>query len=756
LRWARDIVAASVLTTLVCVPALRSAEGRADRETIRRALASDASALDSLEQSLRLVPAESIRTADAVTALYLERLRLGLGSPFRLIEQMQRDPWLPEDRRRQLGHAMLERTAMQSGGAYQSDPDALALLDPEGAVIAVSGTRHAALIDSVVQEASDPRVGELTIRLAYRLAMASGSVARRAPEIATHAAAQVRDRVLAARDARLLLDRALDVRTDPLALIDAWRAEKKFAVERPVLASLSPRAQRAAVAALPATLGRIEQLESLSPAQELPTPRVPDGLARRMAGLAEWRRAPPQAPVAITIAGYGPLIVRGASSDAERDLRHRFVSRSRGEEALAAEYALLRARSRNMIPAAAAAVLTSGVALRPFAQERAWLAGDPAPSTLELQSRYGVASITFDDDVLDAWRPYYRRQLADAFADLRRVFPAFDVSGLHIRFGESPLKARALAMHDPVTRTVFLPVASSAGVIAHELAHDLDWQAARRRFGTTLGYRTDLAVRYSSDWLNATLRRMASVSRGNEQASSGRDRPTEIFARNVDWFVSTVLSRDERVNGYLSAVQDPVLIGYASATTPEIARNAGEATLRALDGMTRIDPGTRSWFDANYGAGRRSTVQEAIRLVLEAPVASADTRRADPFAFDAAESSTWLLHNTAESSAGWSCLLDRYARASADPTATRAVVQFAAEARARGIVRRWTAIGARMGSSGTSRLRALDGAPWDPRIGEDLARDLRDAILWRALRPEAPTNPTVETREDNTVAACGA
>jgi hypothetical protein len=124
----------------------RSVEGLADRETIRRALATDAASIDSLEQSLRIVPAESIRTADAVTAQYLERLRLGLGSPFRLIEQMQRDTWLPEERRRALGHAMLERTALRNGGAYQSDPDALSLLDPEGSAVAVSGSRHAALI----------------------------------------------------------------------------------------------------------------------------------------------------------------------------------------------------------------------------------------------------------------------------------------------------------------------------------------------------------------------------------------------------------------------------------------------------------------------------------------------------------------------------------------------------------------------------------------------------------------------------------
>jgi hypothetical protein len=73
------------------------------------------------------------------------------------------------------------------------------------------------------------------------------------------------------------------------------------------------------------------------------------------------------------------------------------------------------------------------------------------------------------------------------------------------------------------------------------------------------------------------MRQMASAAGGDTTASrpSTASRPTEVFARNVDWFVSAALAREGRMNGYLSAVQDPVLTGYASATTPEAVLDGG-------------------------------------------------------------------------------------------------------------------------------------------------------------------------------------
>src|SRR5689334_10285956 len=50
----------------------------------------------TLERTLASTPAESISIADAVAVGYFERLRLGLGSPFRLIDYALNDPLLPD------------------------------------------------------------------------------------------------------------------------------------------------------------------------------------------------------------------------------------------------------------------------------------------------------------------------------------------------------------------------------------------------------------------------------------------------------------------------------------------------------------------------------------------------------------------------------------------------------------------------------------------------------------------------------------
>src|SRR5687768_2767694 len=140
-----------------------------------------------LERSLEATPAESISVADAVAAGYLERLRLGLGSPFRLIDYALADPLLSDSVRHLVGYAILQRTL--EGDTYHAPPAALSLAGAlPGELPLDLAARHVALVDSVVASASDPRGGELTIREAYRLAMAAGSVGRRAPWLGTQTA----------------------------------------------------------------------------------------------------------------------------------------------------------------------------------------------------------------------------------------------------------------------------------------------------------------------------------------------------------------------------------------------------------------------------------------------------------------------------------------------------------------------------------------------------------------------------------------
>jgi hypothetical protein len=85
----------------------------------------------------------------------------------------------------------------------------------------------------------------------------------------------------------------------------------------------------------------------------------------------------------------------------------------------------------------------------------------------------------------------------------------------------------------------------------------------------------------------------------------------------------------------------------------------------------------------------------------------------------------------------WTCLVDAFAGRSDDAGAIRAVVQYAAESRARGVVRQWAEFARRRPELSPPRLRALTGAPWDPAIAEATMRDIRDAILLSALSPRS-------------------
>ena len=64
--------------------------------------------------------AEPLSAGDVVALGYLERLRLGLGSPFRLIDQALNDPRLDDATRRSTAQALLARTL--DGHAYNVDP----------------------------------------------------------------------------------------------------------------------------------------------------------------------------------------------------------------------------------------------------------------------------------------------------------------------------------------------------------------------------------------------------------------------------------------------------------------------------------------------------------------------------------------------------------------------------------------------------------------------------------------------------------
>ncbi|HEU4641887.1 MAG TPA: hypothetical protein VFS44_05470 [Gemmatimonadaceae bacterium] len=594
----------------------------------------------ALEQRTRSTPAESVSAVAAISLGYLERQRLGLGSPFRLIDYLTRDARLPDSTRRAVAWAILARTL--DGDGVQVSALALdSLASPAARTAANDGAMHLRLIDHAVRETHDPRAGELAVRLAYMVEAAEHNLRADAPRVAADVAAVLRDRQLAQADARDLLRAGWRNDTDPLAMISVWRETHRFRVERPVMERLDRDAQLEAMELVPKLTENLRELATRVDSAgggAGPLPAAPDsstlafGAAERLAGLARISGMPPEAPVVVQLERYRHELLDGQLDTWRRNARARFVRHSRDEESFAAEHAIVEEQAPGTTPARSA--LATAVALRAYAQERPWLPGDGGPTASDLADRFGIRSVTFDADVPDGWKPYYRAMLATALEDMERVLPALDLDGLRIHFGESPMGSAALALHDPKRRTIYLPVATSAGTIAHELAHDIDWQAALSRYAVRGDYATDRAVRDAHGGaIAASMRgltaasRLSAAVRGRGQVVSSR--PTEVFARNVDWFVASALAREGRMDGYLSSAQDDFLTGYALGTPPDAAGHSVPALVSILDAVAPPAPLVREWFVTRYGPGRAVTPYDLVRRVLDAPLDSAGASLVD-------------------------------------------------------------------------------------------------------------------------------
>lgn len=688
---------------------------------------------DSLELAL-----DSARAPDSsavVAAMYLQRARLGMGSPFRLVEHVVRDRRLEANARRLVALAIVSRT--RDGLVYSSPVDGLGILAPDGRS---NGLAHRTFIERATAEAADPRSAELALRLAYQIGTSSGAVSHRASAVAISAIAQARDRALAMRDARDLIAAAQRGRLGLVDLVPTWRATRRFRVEQPLRDPANLAQEREAMAMLPRLLRLVAALSDSGQSRGSRERTLGLGASVQASRVAQRHNAPPQAPIVVTLGGFGSYVIDGGLSSQSRAARSAFVARTRNEETLVAEYALLRAQE-GVAAEASLAVLTSGVALRPYAQSRAWLPGDDGPSPLELETKLGLASLRFDDNVPAVWRPFFTSELDGVVRDLRVVFPELDLGGLSIRFGESPMGDRALALHDPASRTIYFPPGTSSGAMAHELLHDLDWQAARRHYRTSSGYRTDRSVRQYRDGLAATFERLSSSTRAGVSGRRGSgERPTEAFARAVDWIVASALAQHGVLNGSLSAVQDETITGYASATPPRRDSPQANATIVALREIADVSPGALAWFDTNYGSERRIGIADGVRRVLMAPLPRVEERVAPTLGFNASTTTGRLLRASASAGGGggggWSCLLSAPSLQTRDRDALRQAMEMTAAARVDGLLRRWGAGAYRVSGAvaGASRMRALGGAPWEPTITRELAAEMRAALLWRAAR----------------------
>jgi hypothetical protein len=544
----------------------------------------------------------------AVALTYLERLRLGLGSPFLLADEALADPRLDYAMHSRVAWALLGR--LRRGDSYVIDPAVLDGLGPwnqdaQGA----TGAAHLALIERAIESASDPRAGELAVRLAYMIAAGKGSVATSSVAVAAQVAALVRDRALAQEDLRSLLADAREQRVDVMTLLLSRRASRAFKVEQPALLPLDAALRTEAMEEVPlhvAALDTLERVRSERPAPTALASLLGEAFARRAEVLAESR--PPVAPVVVTLRSQ-PQSGLSASND----------------ESLAAAYAPLAGEPDSSRRLPALAVLSSAVALRTRAQSTPWFAGDPAPSVADLAAEFGLADISFAPSVPAQWRPYYLRELGDGLRDMRDVLPALSLSGLRVTFGTETLRDSALAMHDPRTRTLQLTVATSGGTLAHELSHDLDWQTARRLFADGRGYSTDRAMHDQRGPLASSVSTLAAEARLFRWYSGGpsvvlADRPAEVFARSADWFVASALALHGRSNGFLTAVQDAMLPGYAAG--PPVAVGAAGATslLSAIEQMTYIPDSLRASFEASWADAGVVDPVVMVRRVLETPV----------------------------------------------------------------------------------------------------------------------------------------
>lgn len=747
--------------------------------------------LDAAAYVLERDPSRHTELTDAalIALSYHERMRLGAGSPFRLAGYAMRDPRLTGGLGRATAWSILAKTAR--GRSHQVDPGALVGASARaGTELGVGGrvvpaTRQLALIDSAVAAARGARTGEETVRLALALARAERLVDGRSASVGVQVAALARDRRLAVLDARRLLDAARRSPDDALTLLERWREERRFAVEQPLLAdALRPDAELAAAAA-PRLLAAFREAAAGAPADSVARVQLavasrafvqrsflPSVVARRLAASPGIGAMPTQAPVEVTMGGARRRFVaaeqRRAADDgigrAAAESRRRFVERTRNEETLAAEHAvaraaLLRLGAAPLPPAPVVAVaadvaemtLAAVVSLRTYSQETVWLPGMPGPSDEELRSRFGLRRVAFDAAIPAAWRPYYRQQIASALGELQGVLPSVRFDGLAVRVGESVKRDSALALHDPATRTVYLPAGTGAGTIAHELAHDLDWQTARSWLALRGAYSTDRAARDGRDGVGVPAASLARSVRGLTAArprSAGAaprtpERPAELFARGVDWLAAATLARAGRMNGVLTSVQDEALPGYAGVVPPEPGDRAADALVEVLDDMTVLPLATRDWYLARFGEPGAPGPAAVARAVLAAGAGHGSERGIRALGLSAALALP--DHPPAVSRRAGDGL--RACRLAGDEPWRAELLWVAAESRARGLLReralRWPP------GSATGRwaweAQATVGGPWSPAVGEDAVRRVRDALLRQAAREDEARGPAART-----------
>lgn len=692
---------------------------RADsRRTVRDALADGRHLDDSLHASVRAGRNSRLSFPSAIALGYLARLQFGLGSPFRLVDLARTDPRLPIAWRSRLAHALLARLA-DDRGAMRALPHALDI-----AMVSDSGAGSALLrvVDSVMVREGDSPLALDAIRIAAAQESARGAIRPGAVPLIDAAALLAFDRVRARRDVERAITAASRADGDLLQIVATWRVERRFAVERPLLADVVPSPRRIA-ARLPAMVAAMERATQLRDS----FPSAPDGItlpvdaATAMSMLISIRTRPAQPQVRLSV--LDAMIVAADRRAASTPSIVHMLNAANNEETLAMAVATTAGDSV-LSPMAAAATLLATQGMRTLAQEAPFHPGTLALKPAQVIERLGLASLSFGRDVPEAWQPYYAREFAAAVDALHDVFPSASFVGLNVHIGDRVL-AGALAVHDPRTRTLTLPLATGFGAVGHELMHDLDWQSARDYANREGTYATDNAVRASlAQPIAAPLARLAEFvplgATANAYTTEAR-RPAELLARGADWFLATALARQGRTNGALSAVQDGWVRGYASAAGPEAFGDHEAALAAVFDAMPML--AVRASVTPRSDAEREPDLGTIARAAWFTPMPTVET-------LAGAEDGLSLIP---ASRANACSPLARLRLAPIHATARDVAAGFV-EPRINRAMRRWARQADTADLSGSAAMLrlALLGAPVKPAM-VDSARRAWSAAAWRML-----------------------
>ena len=691
---------------------------RADaRHAVRAALEDGARFDDSLTSAVRRAPTSRVSFTSAIALGYLARAELGLGSPFRLVDLARTDPRLPIVWRSRVSQAILARL-VHDRHAMRAMPEALGV-----ALIADSGSGRALLrvVDSVAALEGDSPLALEAIRIASAQASARGVLRPGAVPLLDAAALLAFDRTRARRDVERALTAASRGDGDVLQVIAQWRSERRFAVERPLLAEAAPSPRRIA-SRVPSMLGAIERAarhRDSTAAMTVVSP-LPTNAASALGLLISVRARPTQPQVRLSVLDAAVVAVDHRTAVTPRV--NQLLLSATNEETLPMVVASASADS-TLGPMLAAAALLASQGMRTLSQEAPFHPGTLALEPQQVAERLGLASLTFGKDVPTPWQPYYAREFATAVDALRDVFPRASFAGLNVRIGDKVL-AGALAVHDPRTRTLTLPLASGFGAVGHELMHDLDWQSARDYANREGTYATDNAWRGSrTQPIAAPLARLAEfVPVGYTTAAYAVEarRPAELLARGADWFLAAALARQGRMNGALSAVQDGWIRGYASAAGPDAFGDHSAALAALFDAMPTL--AVRAVVAPRNDAERAPDLGTIARAAWFTPMPGSDSLRS--------EAGLTLI----PSAAGGACSPVARLRLAPMQATAREIADGFVEPRINRAMRRWArqADPSALAPEQALLRLALLGAPMNPALVE-AARQRWAAHAWRAL-----------------------